>query len=556
MGRKSISHLRKPEILKSTYKIIQEEGLEGASITKIARQMGVNSGIIINYYKNKETLILALVEFMLEKAMDSYHTFIKESNIPPEKYLGVMVDYFFDPDLKPLRSNVFWACFALSFRSRKTKIEIRKMYRFFIDQLILFLNDAHAGQEIEVEDTQLLANILITAIDGVGYLKLIQGNTPEVRQTHTFYKEMIKDLLKSKDRQNKDRQDRGLISLSNLDSDKNRSEIKAAPLFQKDSGSLEPEVIIDLGLHLPPTKKEIVEKLGTLISSPESANPATCQSMAGPRWVECLGMSFEKLFQKTQGLSKKAAEKVCIDFAEQLTMTPASFINRLEPAGIEWGMIFSSDNSRTAAMIKKFPTRLKGLALVDPHESDASVKTEEAVKKFGFSAIHISPLYWHLPAGDPKFYPIYSKANELNIPVFIHSAMNYDTRLPMDIGRPAYIDPVAMSFPDLKIVACCGGWPWVNEMVGVARRHKNIYIDTSFHRPRDIATPGSGWEMLLQFGNTLLQDQIIFGSGAGDVGLPLPSIIQEAKKLPFKEKVKQKWLYDNAHQLFESNIKK
>ena len=52
MGRKSISHLRKPEILKHTYQIIKEEGLEGASITKIAKRMGINSGIVINNFKN------------------------------------------------------------------------------------------------------------------------------------------------------------------------------------------------------------------------------------------------------------------------------------------------------------------------------------------------------------------------------------------------------------------------------------------------------------------------------------------------------------------------
>jgi len=77
-----------------------------------------------------------------------------------------------------------------------------------------------------------------------------------------------------------------------------------------------------------------------------------------------------------------------------------------------------------------------------------------------------------------------------------------------------------------------------------------VYIDTRSHRPNHLATPGSGWEMLVQFGNTLLQDQIVFASGASDLGLPIEMIVEEMKSLPLKDKVKEKWLYKNALRLF------
>ncbi|MBW2634156.1 MAG: amidohydrolase family protein, partial [Deltaproteobacteria bacterium] len=119
----------------------------------------------------------------------------------------------------------------------------------------------------------------------------------------------------------------------------------------------------------------------------------------------------------------------------------------------------------------------------------------------------------------------------------------------MDVGRPLYLDRVAIDFPELRIVASCGGWPWVPELVGVARRHQNVYIDTSSHRPKYLAMPGSGFEMLMQFGNTLLQDQIVFASGSGDLGLSIGQIVKEMKELPLKDEVKEKWLYKNALQL-------
>ena len=57
--------------------------------------------------------------------------------------------------------------------------------------------------------------------------------------------------------------------------------------------------------------------------------------------------------------------------------------------------------------------------------------------------------------------------------------------------------------------------------------------------------------MLIQFGNTLLQDQVVFASGASDLGLPIQQIVEEMNALPLKDAVKEKWLYKNALRLFD-----
>jgi len=119
----------------------------------------------------------------------------------------------------------------------------------------------------------------------------------------------------------------------------------------------------------------------------------------------------------------------------------------------------------------------------------------------------------------------------------------------MDLGRPIYLDEVCRDFPELTVIAGLGGWPWVPELIGLARRHSSLYIDLAAHRPLHIPKPGSGFEMLLQFGNTLLQDKILFASSWMTLGLPLKQIIQEMYDLPLKEPVKQKWMYDNAARL-------
>ena len=105
-------------------------------------------------------------------------------------------------------------------------------------------------------------------------------------------------------------------------------------------------------------------------------------------------------------------------------------------------------------------------------------------------------------------------------------------------------------FRNSRIIGGLGGWPWVNEMVALVRRHANLYVDTSAHRAKYLGQPGSGWDMLLQFGNTLIQDKVLVGISAGLVGQPYETLIEEYLALPLKDHVKEKWLYGNAARVF------
>jgi len=155
-----------------------------------------------------------------------------------------------------------------------------------------------------------------------------------------------------------------------------------------------------------------------------------------------------------------------------------------------------------------------------------------------------------IPASDRRYYPLYAKAVELDIPVRIYSSMNYATDRPYDLGHPRHLDQVAIDFPELTIIGGLGGWPWVNEMVALVRRHPKLHLDTSAHRAKYLGQRGSGWEMLLQFGNTLIQDKVLVGLSAGLVGQPHDTLIQEYLALPLKDTVKEKWLYRNAARVF------
>jgi uncharacterized protein len=230
-----------------------------------------------------------------------------------------------------------------------------------------------------------------------------------------------------------------------------------------------------------------------------------------------------------------------------------AYVEKLGKLGIVRSVPFGVTNEETGQLMRRFPGRFLGLARVSIttfHGMAGVRELERLVRDEGFCALGVSALVDCIPASDRRYYPLYTKAAELGIPVRIYSSMNYANDRPYDLGHPRHLDQVAMDFPELTLIGGLGGWPWVNEMVALVRRHPNLHMDTSAHRAKYLGQRGSGWEMLMQFGNTLIQDKVLVGLSAGLVGQPYETLIDEYLGLPLKDTVKEKWLYGNAARVF------
>jgi uncharacterized protein len=229
----------------------------------------------------------------------------------------------------------------------------------------------------------------------------------------------------------------------------------------------------------------------------------------------------------------------------------ATFVALLERVGIVRAVPFGVSNDEVAELLAAYPDRFLGLARISGLHGMRGVRElEYRVREQRFAALGVSALVDGIPASDRRYYPLYAKAVELDIPVRIYASMNYATDRPYDLGHPRHLDQVAIDFPELTLIGGLGGWPWVNEMVALVRRHPKLHLDTSAHRAKYLGQRGSGWEMLMQFGNTLIQDKVLVGLSAGLVGQPHETLIQEYLDLPLKDTVKEKWLYRNAARVF------
>lgn len=169
-------------------------------------------------------------------------------------------------------------------------------------------------------------------------------------------------------------------------------------------------------------------------------------------------------------------------------------------------LIWNVEEEQVVAVAEAAPGRVKGLFGIDPREGMGGVRRlEEWVGTGHFVGAHLHSYGFGLPVNHRRFYPFYAKCAELGVPVVMqvgHSA----ERMPSKMGRPILLDDIALDFPELTIVGAHTGWPWVEELIALAWKHRNVYIGTSAHHPK-YWDPG-----LIRFANSRGKGKVLFGT--------------------------------------------
>lgn len=233
-------------------------------------------------------------------------------------------------------------------------------------------------------------------------------------------------------------------------------------------------------------------------------------------------------------------------------LSPEQTVALMDEAGVEKLMLaawcrpegWAISNEEVAVYTRAFPDRFVGVATVDLSKPVAAVRElERAVQELGCKALRIVPWLWKLPPNHRLYYPLYVKCIELDIP-FCTQVGHTGPLMPSETGRPVpYLDEVALDFPELRIVAGHIGHPWTDEMIGVAWKHDNVYIDTSAYLPRYYP------QQLLQFMQSYGADKVMFGSNFPQ--LSHSRCMTQVQELGLKPEVLDKFLSGNARRVFK-----
>tara|TARA_B000000477_G_scaffold25414_1_gene21955 strand:- start:104 stop:958 length:855 start_codon:yes stop_codon:yes gene_type:complete len=235
------------------------------------------------------------------------------------------------------------------------------------------------------------------------------------------------------------------------------------------------------------------------------------------------------------------------------------YINKMDQAGIERSLLiavragdirvkesFEVPYESVHKVCTEHPDRFSGLAGIDPFRGMEGLKDlEYAVDEMGFVGAHLYPHWCELPPNHKKYYPYYAKCCELGIPIMMQVGHNLvysrKRRLP-SVGRPIYLDEVAIDFPELKLIGIHIGIPWTDEMISMCWKHENVYTAGDAYAPKY-------WpDSYVHYANSYGQKKVLFGTDWPVID-PVRAV-EEFNDLNFRESASQRILRENALEVF------
>jgi uncharacterized protein len=116
---------------------------------------------------------------------------------------------------------------------------------------------------------------------------------------------------------------------------------------------------------------------------------------------------------------------------------------------------------------------------IDNHTQEDLKNYRQWLKDDIIKGIKLYCGYEHHYPYDERYQIIYDMCIEFGCPLMIHTGDAFSHRAKIKYSHPLNVDDVAVDNPELKIVMCHIGNPWITDCQEILYKNKNVYADIS-----------------------------------------------------------------------------
>ena len=205
-------------------------------------------------------------------------------------------------------------------------------------------------------------------------------------------------------------------------------------------------------------------------------------------------------------------------------------------------------NEEVAEVAAANPDVMIPFASVDPHRTDAPERAQRLIDEHQVRGFKFHPNIQEFFPNDKLAYPLYEVISAAKLPALFHtghsgigSGVPGGGGLRLKYSNPIYVDDVAADFPEMPIVLAHPSFPWQDEALSIAMHKPEVHIDLSGWSPKYFPP------QLVQYANTLLKRQVLFGS---DYPMITPDRwLADFERLDIDDEVRPLILKENAARL-------
>lgn len=107
LARLSIEQLRRQELAAAAYEILQEEGIAGTTLAKVAERAGMSKGIVLHYFRGKDELLEVVMRHANSLLRDEVVALMAQARSPRERIEAIIAGNFSPKFFKPEICNAW-----------------------------------------------------------------------------------------------------------------------------------------------------------------------------------------------------------------------------------------------------------------------------------------------------------------------------------------------------------------------------------------------------------------------------------------------------------------
>ena len=174
-------------IIDMASRLFNQSGYKGTSLKKIADRVGIHQSTLFHYFKNKEEILLAVIDFTYRDLLTSIGRIIEDKELSPEEKLREAIKNHITLQAKHLGNvNVLNSeIHNLSPKNRKKFLEIRKGYTSSFERIVAEVKESGNGY-FKGQDTKIVA---------FGILGMLIWEGRWYRKGRSFNPEQIADIF-------------------------------------------------------------------------------------------------------------------------------------------------------------------------------------------------------------------------------------------------------------------------------------------------------------------------------------------------------------------------
>ena len=172
--RPNVSKERKEQILQAALRVFSQSGFHKARMDDIAEESGLSKGALYLYFRGKDDIIEALLDYLFAYEMRDLERLAQEHDRPvPARLRELAHAIIASMKLVEPVLPVMYEFYALATRPGRIRNALQKYYHRYRDALAAMLAEGVARGELRPVDVRAAATALIAQFEGLLLLWVI-----------------------------------------------------------------------------------------------------------------------------------------------------------------------------------------------------------------------------------------------------------------------------------------------------------------------------------------------------------------------------------------------